>query len=44
MARLLQATLVLTLMLAALAVALYWATERMKIDGVGPACAAMYSC
>ena len=44
MARPLQATLTLTVMLAALAVALYWATERMKVDGFGPACAAMFSC
>lgn len=38
--RLAQAAAVFVL----LAVAAYWAIERMNIDGVGPACAAMFSC
>lgn len=43
-ARLAQAAAALVLLAAALAVALYWVTERMNIDGIGPACAAMASC
>ena len=39
-----QAATVFVLLAALLAVAAYWAIERMNIDGFGPACAAMFSC
>lgn len=42
--RVVQAVSVLVLLAALLAVAAYWAGEHMKVDSIGPPCAAMASC